>query len=164
MNPRMFLTLGIMPALHLLPSKMDTEDAAALMLAIALQETGLNARRQIDNHDGLDNEPARSMFQFELGGVNGVLKHPASRELAQQLLASMAYADRSPAQLLVAMEFDQVLAATFARLALLRDPAPLPHRGDPQAGWLYYLRIWAPDMPREAEWSENWARAWAALG
>ena len=128
------------------------------LLTIAQQETGLQARRQ--QADG----PARSLFQFELGGVKGVLEHPASSTLIQQMLTEMVYAGMSPAQVLAAMEFDQVLAATFARLALVRDPAPLPNRNQADAGWAYYVRIWDPGVPRPMTWWDNWQRAWATVG
>ena len=158
MKPITFLTTAIMPALHLLPSTMSSDNAAALMLTIAQQESGLRARRQ--REDG----PARSMFEFELAGVSGVLNHPASRSLAARLLEALNYQELSPPQLLTAMEFDQVLAAAFARLALLRDPAPLPNRNQADAGWAYYVRIWAPGVPRPMTWWDNWQQAWAAVG
>ena len=158
MKPITFLTTAIMPALHALPSTLSSDNAAALLLTIAQQETGLRARRQDD--DG----PARSMFQFEEDGVKGVLTHPASAALAHQAMIEMVYTGLSPEQLLAAMEYDQVLAATFARLALVRDPAPLPNRNQADAGWAYYLRIWAPGVPRVMTWWDNWQRAWTAVG
>jgi len=58
----------IEPGLKLLPQKMDTPDARAMLVAIGLQESGFAYRKQVGG-------PARSFWQFEMGGVTGVLTH-----------------------------------------------------------------------------------------
>ena len=66
------LRLAIEPALLLLPARMESAEATVMLLAIGLQESRLEHRRQIKG-------PARSFWQAEKGGgmVHGVLRHPA---------------------------------------------------------------------------------------
>src|SRR5690606_27518522 len=66
----------VVPGLELLPSRMDTPKARLMLLAIGLQESRFDHRRQIGG-------PARGLWQFERGGgVRGVLRHPSSKWIA----------------------------------------------------------------------------------
>ena len=47
MTPELLLKTAIIPALSLLDPKLDAPAARAMLIAIALQETGLRARRQM---------------------------------------------------------------------------------------------------------------------
>lgn len=68
MNYRQALEQVVVPGLELLPAKMDTPKARVMMLAIGMQESRFEHRKQIGG-------PARGFFQFEeAGGVRGVLK------------------------------------------------------------------------------------------
>lgn len=157
MTPDVYLRTAVLPAFSLLPSRMRSPEAQAAVTAFAIQETDLKARRQLE--DG----PARSHLQFELSGLLGVLTHPASTIYAAALVNELDYADLTPGELLAAMEYDAVLAAGMGRLNLLRDPEPLPGRGDEWLGWSLYLRMWAPGKPRVEKWLGSWARAWTAV-
>lgn len=157
--PRTFLVAAILPALDLLPTTMSTAPAQAQMLAIALQESALTERRQL--HGG----PARSLYQFELGGLAGVLRHPATQGHASRFVQALGYADATPPELLEIMVLDSVLASGMARLNLFWDVHPLPVRSNgPDAGWDYYLRVWRPGKPRPQDWPENWRIAWDTVG
>mgnify|MGYP001576466703 CR=1 FL=1 len=88
MTPDTLLTTAIVPAFAMLPSKMDTTEARAEMLAIALQESRCQHRAQIGG-------PAKGYWQFEQGGgVRGVLSHPSSKPHIQMVLAALDYAER----------------------------------------------------------------------
>lgn len=147
---------AIAPALALLPARMNSAAAVVQMLAIGLQESRFQHRRQIGG-------PARGFWQFEQGGgVRGVLRHSASREHAlavcrvRNVIAteSAAYA---------ALEHDDVLAAAFARLLLWTDPKALPSLGDGQAAWDLYLRVWRPGKPHRHTWDALYAKALEAV-
>ncbi len=79
MKPHRVLKYAIVPALTELAHKVeDTEMARIKLLAIALQETRLEHRRQVGS-DGVEDGPAMSFWQFEQrGGCRGVLQHRAS--------------------------------------------------------------------------------------
>ena len=55
-------------AYSLLPAEMESAEATALLLSIGLQESQFTHRRQVGG-------PARGFYQFELSGVQGVLRH-----------------------------------------------------------------------------------------
>lgn len=128
----------IRPALELLPSSMGAPEAEVMVLAIMLQESGLNARVQVGG-------PARGLAQFEqAGGVRGVLTHSATGKLARKLCATRGCPPTERSAYL-ALANDDVLAAGFARLLLWTDPQPLPELGDEQGAFeLYALRTWRP--------------------
>lgn len=154
MTPQDLIDLGIAPALRLLPPAMDSPAARAQMLATAMQESKIAARRQ------LPSGPARGFFQFERGGgVRGVLTHPASRAHAAAVLRRLTYrVDAAVAH--AALEHNDVLAAAFARLLLYTLPAPLPRRDEPDEGWRQYLAAWQPGKPHARTWSRYFAQAW----
>lgn len=162
--PRTFLVAAILPALDLLPTSMTSVEAKAMLLAIALQETELKARRQevySQTKKAWIDGPARSYWQFELGGLAGVLRHPATQAHAARFVEALGYADTTPPQLLDIMVYDSVLAAGMARLNLFWDAAPLPRRADgPEVAYLYYDRTWRPGKKRPQDWPPNWQLAW----
>lgn len=155
MSAQAILQSAIIPALQLLPAKMDSDAARIMLLAIGLQESNLEFRRQHGNG------PATGLWQFEAGGgVKGVLRHEATQMHAFDVCHRRGV---TPTQAAVwsALQRDDVLAAAFARLLLWSDPAPLPTTA--QGGWDLYARTWRPGKPRPAEWPENFQTAKAAL-
>lgn len=149
------------PALALLPAKFDTLLARRHMLAITLQEADGKHRFQV--LAGGKKGPARGLWQNEEGGgVKGVLTHPASRDLARKVCEARGVLPTAAA-VWARMEFDDVLAAAFARLLLLTDPKPLPTTEQP-AWELYRYRLWRPGKPHPEKWASCWARAGAAVG
>lgn len=144
---------GIEPAMDLLPGKLNSPQARVLLLAIGLQESRFEHRRQMGNG------PARGFWQFELGtraskgGVWGVYLHAASAGLLRQLCVARGVA-HTPADIWRAIEHDDVLAAGLARLLLLTDAPPLPAVGDADEAWrLYRYRCWRPGKPHKDTWA-----------
>lgn len=145
----------ILPAAHaVLPPAMFSTKANAMLLAIALQESGVSHRRQVGG-------PARGFWQFELRGVSGVRRHVASREQLRAALKSLQYPDDMPSvELHAALEHNDVLACVVARLLLWTLPQPLPDETNAEEGWMQYLAAWRPGRPHERTWLANFATAW----
>lgn len=143
----------IEPGLALLPSRMDSDPARVMLLAIGLQESRLTYRRQIGG-------PARGLWQFERGGgVVGVLRHKASADLADSVCAERGV-EPTPERVYAALEFDDLLACAFARLLLWTDSRPLPAmNANPEAAWQYYIRNWRPGKPHRQTWDRFHAEA-----
>jgi len=154
-TPAYFSEIALLPALRLLPARMDTPAARAMCLAIALQESRLTQRRQIG---GL----ARSFFQCEQGGaVHGVLTHPQSKPYIRTVLADLDYdPDAQENACWIAIEHNDILAAAFARLLLWTLPDKLPRRDEPAVGWAQYVAAWRPGKPRRDTWDVFYAEAW----
>ena len=143
--------------LALLPAAMDSEPARVMLLAIGLQESGLNTRVQIV--DGGGEGPARGLWQFERGGgCAGVLRHTASRYWMHSVCAARGVKP-TPAALWAALAGDDVLAAAAARLLLFTDPKRLPELGDDAGAWALYLRVWRPGKPHAGRWPANYSQA-----
>lgn len=150
--------LAISPALQILPAAMDSPEARVMLLAIGMQESRLEHRRQ------LGNGPARGLWQFERGtkasrgGVWGVFLHDASRYWLDKLCAARGVAFH-PEHIYPALERDDVLAAGLARLLLFTDPARLPAVRDVDAAWALYARTWRPGKPHPETWPKFHAHA-----
>jgi hypothetical protein len=159
----------ILPAAYsLLPAKMNTPEAGALLLAIGLQETGFRARVQVTEGPRLRQwwvgGPARSLWQFEAGGsCTDLLTRASTRRPLQAALKALAYDPElvDPAYLHGLVAHNDVLAAVCARLLLWADSRPLPLEADgPEAGWQCYYRNWKPGKPHRNKWDSCWAEAW----
>lgn len=153
MTPETFLEIALLPALAILPDKMDSPEARAQVIAICLQESRLEHRRQIGG-------PARGFAQFELGGgVRGVLNHPATKTLIRNVLDELAY-DHVADTSYHAIEHNDVLACCYARLLLWTLPQPLPGRGEADEAWEQYLEAWRPGKPHRQTWNGFYEQAW----
>lgn len=142
-------------ALSMLPKKMDTPPARALVLAIMLQESRAEHRRQ------LGGGPAITLWQGEPGGgMNLIDDHPKTRDHIIEVLDRMGYGEPGLAAFL-ASEHNDILACVRARLLLWSHPAPLP--GDSNGAWAYYLATWRPGRPRRETWDAFYAQAWALV-
>lgn len=154
---------AIGPALELLPPAMDTSGARVMLLAIGLQESRFTARRQLVGNPPRAVGPARGLWQFEQGGgVRGVLAHPSSRDYAIAVCDEREVA-ATARDVYNMLEYDDVLAAAFARLLLWTDPGKLPRVGDADAAWALYLRTWRPGKPHPQTWNALYAQAVAAV-
>ena len=158
MSPDAFLKNALIPALRLLPDKMDTPAARAEIIAICLQESRLKHRKQIGG-------PARGYGQFEQGGgIRGVLTHPATMPHIRAVLTSLDYDPMSdPADCYIAIEHNDILAAAFCRLNLWWLPGPLPKRGDAQGGWDTYIAAWRPGKPHRDTFNAFYDQAWSLM-
>ncbi len=139
----------------LLPEKLDTPEAKAMLMAIAMQESRWDERRQIGG-------PARSFWQFEFGGIKGVLNHPASKPLIRSVLERLDY-DFAPDTSYTAIEHNDVLAFAYARCLLWTLPNPLPKRGDVEEGWTQYTEAWRPGKPHHGTWDAFYEQAWGMV-
>ena len=151
----------IFPALS---GKYYSLEAVVLLIAIALQESELNARDQREHWDGTDrvDGPALGLWQFEPnGGVKGVLRHPASAQAMRQVCMDHNVAPTIAAAW-KALELDDLFACKVARLLLWTDVMPLPRIGSVEQAWKYYLRNWRPGKPRKKTWAANYAAAMEA--
>lgn len=156
MTPHRWLDLALGPAFRLLPPAMESPQARALVLAIALQESRLAYRRQI-------NGPARSYLQFELAGIAGVLTHPATQHHAAAVCDALDIVPAASA-VYTAIEWHDSLAVCFGRLALWALPDPLPGPQDPDVAWQQYLAAWRPGRPRPETWAGYYTSAWMLVG
>ncbi|MNO76378.1 hypothetical protein D3C76_674500 [compost metagenome] len=143
---------AIETAFQLLPAKMDSMLARVNLAAIGFQESEYLVRIQYGNG------PARSYWQFEngrLAGINGVLTHRASSDLAKAVCKARGV---EPERMAVwkAMETDDVLGAAFARLLMYTDPLPLPDNAA-DAWEMYAKRLWRPGRPHPDKWPKSWA-------
>ena len=144
----------ILPAaLSILPPRMDTPDARRMVLAIGLQESRFEHRRQISG-------PARGFFQFEHGGVIGLIRHQATQPHLQAAVLSLKYDAEMASDdigLHAAIEHNDILACVLARLNLWWLPAPLATTQDD--GWNQYVSAWRPGRPHPESWGTCWAQA-----
>jgi hypothetical protein len=151
------LRFTIPAAFSLLPESMRSEKAAAMLLAIGLQESKFRHRAQIGG-------PALGFWQFEENGVRGVLRHAATSEPAFNALRSLSYSD---APIIFAVHkslcHNDVLACAFARLLLWTLPSGLADRDQPERGWEQYLAAWRPGKPHPETWKSNFNRAWSLV-
>ena len=139
-------------AAALLPPKLDTQAGWAMLFAIGMQESRLDARRQIGG-------PARSFWQFELGGIRGVLQHRASQPIIHAVLDRLDY-DHDPQTSYAAIEHNDVLAFAYARCLLWTLPGALPERDNPEGGWQQYTDAWRPGKPHRETWDTYFRTAW----
>lgn len=152
-------------ALGLLPRELDTPEARVMLLAIGLQESRFQHRRQLIKKGGdlLPLGPATGYWQFERGGgCRGIVDHPASRYWTYRICSTREVAFTATA-IWRALELDDVLAAAAARLLLFTDPRRLPELGDEKGGWNLYLRAWRPGKPHRDTWPGLYAQALSTL-
>jgi hypothetical protein len=165
MTPRLFINAGILPAYSLLPERMASRNATAMIIAICLQESRFKFRRQIERYS--QGHPiagaAKGYAQFEMsGGILGVLRHEETREPIRVVLKALDY-DDDVLTSYTAIEHNDVLCAAYARLLLWSDPAPLPEYGQNETAWLYYLRTWRPGKPIRSTWDAFYDLAWGVV-
>lgn len=156
MNPEFFLFSAISSAAKLLPPTMDGPAARAMVLAICLQESKLQFRKQVGG-------PARGYAQFESGGgVVGVLTHPSVATHTKVVCAALDIPATQTA-IYTALEHNDVLVAALARLLLWTLPGGLPTKQDPDGAWGQYISAWRPGKPHRDTWNNHYAHAWAIV-
>ena len=157
---------AIKPALALLPARMSSPEAEVMLLAIGLQESRFEHRRQLVGSPPRPTGPAKSFWQAEQGGgmVSGLLHYHDDRvrDLAVGLCAVRGV-EPAPRALWDAIEQDDVLAAGLARLLLWTDPGRLPRLGDAGGAWQLYVRTWRPGKPHRSTWADLYEQALAEV-
>lgn len=139
---------AIEAAFQMLPAKMDSREARVILAAIGYQESQYQVRIQYGNG------PARSYWQFEKGGIKGVMLHKASARLATEICDQLGVEFNSD-KIWKAMEENDVLGAAFARLLMYTDPFALPDNQD-EAWEMYAKRLWRPGKPHPDKWPTSW--------
>jgi hypothetical protein len=167
-EPGEFLRSVIDPALSglsgIMARDMASDEARVLLLAIAMQESGLEHRRQVGPNGAPLPTLARGWWQFEKGGgVAGVLAHKSSAEAAKQVCELLEIEPLGAQTVHEALAWHDHLAACFARLLLFTDTQPLPEIGDEEAAWDYYMRNWRPGKPHRDRWSGIYPQALDAV-
>jgi hypothetical protein len=147
MTPAGFYQQVIVPGAAAFPFA-DAPLSRILLMAIAGQESGWAARLQTPI------AYARGYWQFEAGGVDGVIGRP-------ELAAFCAGHDIPLARVHEALAWHDPLAYAVARLTLWLDILPLPAHGDCEGCWTYYVRCWQPGRPRPDDWPSVYAHALA---
>jgi hypothetical protein len=163
MTPLRLLLTAIEPALRDLESGgiVATRPARVILLAIALQESGLRNRRQVTS-SGEEDGPAASFWQFEKGGgCKGVLTHHASAK-HMRWVCNEYNIEQTAQGLWDAMRYNDVVAASAARLLLYTLPQALPRTAT--EGWDQYVAAWRPGKPHPEKWAECWAIAERVAG
>jgi len=146
----------ILPGLSYLPPQMDSVQARAMLIAIGMQESRFEHRKQIGG-------PAHGWWQFELGGgVTGVIKHPATSNIALDVCRKLVI-PFTPTECYEAITYNDVLACCFARLLLWTLPGKLPENGERDKGWQQYMAAWRPGKPRRESWDAYFNTAWLSL-
>lgn len=144
------------PMFRMFPANYDSVKARLMLLTIGLQESRLEARKQVGG-------PARGLWQFERGGgVRGVFKHPSTEKRAVEICDALQV-PATVEEVYQTLQYDDVLAAAFARMLLWTDPFPLPELGEVEEAWLLYERVWRPGKPHHETWSTLYAEALAYL-
>jgi hypothetical protein len=144
-------------AFALLPPAMQSIEASALLLAIGLQESRFLHRVQVVG-------PARGFWQFEVGGVEGVLLHERTQLTIAAVLGSLRYDHLAPPSMIQqALAHNDTLAACFARCLLWTSPLPIPGPNGAELGWQLYRDCWRPGQPRHETWTANFSIGWGAV-
>lgn len=167
MNTLDYLVKCVLPAAYkLMPSRMNSPEASSLLICIALQESGLRARRQMleNGKQWWESKPgpANGLWQFERdGGVRGVMRHAAASAIVLPVIDALLY-PRDPYAVHEALIHNDVLACVLARALLYSVPESLPGPNDPTKGWSQYVSAWRPGKPHPEVWPENYRIAWEA--
>jgi len=144
-------------AYAILPARMHSTEATALLLAIGLQESRFTYRRQKGG-------PARGFWQFELTGVLGVRNHPDVSGYLQDALRALQYDGASIGRdVYLRLDDNDTLACVCARLLLWTLPERLPRRDQPNEAWRQYMAGWRPGRPHRGTWDAFYTEAWGAV-
>ena len=147
-------------AYSLLPGVMNSREASAMLLATGLQESAFNARMQGGRGIIRGTGPASGFWQFErAGGVTEILTSEDTRVYAISICRMFLY-EPTPVVVHRAIADNDVVACSFARLLLWRDPRALPSPIEVDKGWKIYLANWRPGKPHPQTWPENFKTAW----
>lgn len=148
-------------ALSLLPGRMNSAPARAMLFATGLQESNFSARRQ-KVAPGVP-PPASGFWQFERGGgVTEILASPNTRDMVLPV-CKLLLIEPTPSAVHEAIVYNDVLACVFARLLLYRDPRPMPLRTQAAIGWSIYAKNWRPGRPHPENWPRNFEEGWRVV-
>lgn len=141
----------IEPTLREMPDRMTSDAARIMLLAIGRQESAFAHRAQVRG-------PARGLWQFEVAGITGVMRHPHSAA-ETRYWCDLHDVACTPMGIYHALNGNDVFACGIARLLLWTDHKALPARGDENAAWACYLRNWRPGRPSRMRWEQSYPAA-----
>lgn len=140
----MTLLEAVKAGFALLPERMGGRTAGVLCVTSSLQESPNGEQCQLPVKPDKCG-PARGIFQFErMGGVYGVINHPASRPHILKLCELKGIEPTVDGLYAALPTADDSLDAAVARLLYWTDPNPLPELGDVDGAFRYYLHNWRP--------------------
>ena len=140
-------------AVQFWPARMISVESKAMLVAIGLQESRFEHRQQLGG-------PAKGFWQFEQGGgIHGVLNHRSTRTLIRTILYQLRY-DEDTLTSYNAVEHNDILAMSYARLLLWTLAGALPVRGQHDYAWDYYMDAWRPGRPHRSTWNAFYDQAW----
>ena len=138
---------------HPAAGKLAAPAARAMLLAIGLQESRFEHRKQIRG-------PALSFYQAESGGgFRGILSHRLADRIAREVLLRTGYGEPDESDF-YALEDNDIVATSGARLLLWTHPKPLPGAEDTEYAWQYYRDTWRPGRPHRETWDDFYEQAW----
>jgi len=157
-SPLVFLKDIVNPAIALVAAVSDikpSDEARVMLMAIAGQESLWEYRRQIGG-------PARSYWQFELGGGVAGLFRVTPKPLKQ--ICDTLDIPYEANTVFEAMAWNDLLAGAMARLLLWTEPRKLPTLGDAAEGWRQYQNVWRPGLPHPEVWPDRYKTAMSVVG
>lgn len=173
MTPELFYSLIIGPTLSELTAfdkkpGLDSSQADVMMLAIAIQESGLKARRQMPKG------PARGYWQIEPPtAIDTLIRYRPARDFCTAIGIKIPTLSEVGGELKKyasavkefqsALEWNDSAAGAIARGILRLDKKPLPAVGDEADAWSCYLRCWRPGNERPEKWPLAYELAMEAL-
>lgn len=135
----------------------NSPKSSAMLLAIALQESGLQHRLQVSSSTGQEMQHlARGWWQCEPISCRLLLSNPATTWLPKVMAD---YGLRGTAAVLHDLVRDVDMLAVWAARGLLwclPQPLPLPLFEQRELAWSQYLAAWNPGKARPEKWPENW--------
>jgi hypothetical protein len=156
-TPALLDKLIVRPTLEWLGPVFNTPGRRLLLIAIAMQESGLRDRLQIDENGKVLPHLGRSWWQFERGTVGLVLAHERCLWLPYRV-QELGY-NPTPHGVHDAMAHNDILGCAMGAALLWSDLKRLPSIGDEKSAWACYMRNWNPGKPRPQDWPENYALA-----
>jgi hypothetical protein len=148
MTPDDCLSTLIRPALQHVRA-YDTPQAEVMLLAIALQESGLATRVQ----DG--NGPAHGFWQFELPSAVVDFVRSGRSDIKVEVVRRGFPLNAVALWRTIEVSLGDAVACLLARDRLYRlIPEALPELGDLTGAWQQYVRAWGPGKPSPARWDE----------
>jgi hypothetical protein len=175
MTPEDFLRDVVRPVLAELGKhdrSFDTDATALGLVAVALQESGLEHRRQLVKcPDGVLTPvgPARGFFQFESAGVHqaGLNGPSCCRDMIYSLDpcalpikgGGKLRGEWKPLHLALEQPCNDRVACLLAAALPRSLGLKWPKVGDETACWMVYFRAWRPGMPHRERWTRSYARA-----
>lgn len=163
MNPKTVFDFLFPATMKLFPAHYSSPEAAAMLLAIGMQESDFVHRRQLIGSrywwKSL-NGPAAGFWGFERVGIRAVLDHRTTGPMIRRVLDKFGYPD-DVETIYQALIHNDLLAVAFARMLLYTVPESLPRldEANAQKAWEQYLWAWRPGKPRPERWFERWQMA-----